>query len=758
MSSMKLAPGPVPPGAGEGLRPLSLRARVGAAIAASLLAASLALSAGLAAYAKREMLALAQENLDALAAQMARELSFGMDRFAREVELQATSPAFADAQANAAHMRARLETIQKTYPEFAHVSVIDVGTGTVLAATGGIFEGGNGKGRPVFEEGKKGLFVADVHDAVKLASLLPRPASGEPLRFLDVAAPIRGPAGEPIRVLGAHLSWEWTHAVKRTVLGPVEASRKVQLMLVDTSGRITLPPDTTIAMGTPLAQAMGEAAQSADAAWSDGSQYLHAQANSFASGAFPGLGWRVVARQPMSVALAASERLRAFFLAGGLLLGSFAAALGWLGAGRLVRPVAELASAAARLAPGSNLPARAPADDPQEVAQVREAFQRVTGEALRRAEALLCELNAIYEGAPVALAVIDAEGRYSRANRVWCEGVVDTDHSLEGRHLAQTRAPEALSEAVRRAICSGDPLAFEMDAPSKSGRRSWQCVLAPLRDERGAATGVSAVATDVTAIRNAERELRLADKRKDEFISMLAHELRNPLSPIMNAVEILDRAPDERLATRMRSMIRSQAKQMARIVEDLLDMARVNLGKISLRFEDVDLGDACEQAVDSQRHLAEANGQAIELHVEDGLPMVRGDKARLEQIVCNLVGNAIKYGRRGGCVDVSAKLAGGEILLTVADDGKGIAPEFLPYVFELFAQESPTAHGDAQGGLGIGLALVKKLAELHGGRVTAASEGRDRGSRFVVALPALTHPSIPKVAKANERTAPLFES
>ncbi|RYY72617.1 MAG: HAMP domain-containing protein, partial [Comamonadaceae bacterium] len=432
-------------------------------------------------------------------------------------------------------MRRQLEAIQKVYPEFAHLSVVDIAGARVVAATGGIFEGGDASGRPVFEEGRKGLFVADVHDAVRLANLLPRPASGEPLRFLDVAAPVLGPDGRPTRVLGAHLSWQWTSALQQRVLAPVEARRGVQILLVDTHGAVVLPPDAAIAVGTPLQRVLGPAGADPRAAWADGTEYLRAEAPTFATGSFPGLGWRVVVRQPMAVVLAQSDRLRNLLLAGGLGLGLLAAGLGWLIAGRLARPVSQLARAASELALGTNLQS-ASEEELHEVAVVREAFQRVTGEALARAERLLRELDATYEGAPVGLCVVGVDLRYVRANRVWSDAFVAAGRTVAGTALHDGPLPE-LEQAIAAALQTGDAQALELEGDRQDPHRIWQTQLAPLRGADGAVVGVSVVATDVTLLRQAERALRQADDRKTQFISMLAHELRNPLAPVINAME-----------------------------------------------------------------------------------------------------------------------------------------------------------------------------------------------------------------------------
>jgi len=718
-----------------------LRERIAAALAALLVTATATLCLLLAAHARSTHLALARDNIDALSSQMARELSHGMDRFAREIQLQASRPTFADGATTAAQMRRELEAIQKVYPEFSYISVVDVATSTVIAATGGIFEGGSAQGRPIFEQGQKSLFVADVHDAVRLAGLLPRPPSGEPLRFLDVAAPVLAPDGKAIRVLAAHLSWEWTRSMKEQVLAPVEQRRKVQILLADTSGRVVLAPDAAIPVGKPLVDVLGAAAAAADSPWQDGRNYLRAEAATFATGAFPGLGWRVVARQPIDTALAGADQLRSYLLVGGLALGLVSALIGWLLAARLVQPVTQLARDAAALAPGANLPA-ASRPEPHEIALVRDAFQRVAGDALARAEQVMLQLDAIYLGAPVGLCVVGSDLRYARANEVWAEAFGFEADGGSGSVRFQDQAPPPLVDAVNKVFELGTAWATEVATGAGTTERFWQTVLAPVRGPDGRIAAVSVVATEVTEMRRAEHALRLADQRKTQFIAMLAHELRNPLAPVVNAVAVLKRSPGEAQAQRLHTIIDKQVARMVRLIDDLLDVSRVSLGKVKMRSEDVSVAELCEGAVESVQDAIHARGQVLQTAIATPLPMVRGDRVRLEQIVCNLLANASKYGHEGGRVNLTAVQDGGCIRIAVEDDGRGIPAEFLPHVFDLFAQ-GDVSLDRTEGGLGIGLSLVKNLAELHGGTVHARSDGPGRGSTFTVVLPAASTATLP---------------
>jgi signal transduction histidine kinase len=345
---------------------------------------------------------------------------------------------------------------------------------------------------------------------------------------------------------------------------------------------------------------------------------------------------------------------------------------------------------------------------------------------------LLDELAAIYRDAPVGLCVVDAKLRYRRVDPVWAEAF-DVPRP-DGSTARVADGPPVLVDALRSAIAHGAPVTVEIETAEFGGPGIWQTVVAPLRDESGAIGGASAVATDVTAIREAERALRLADERKDRFLSMLAHELRNPLAPMSNGLAVLERLPEGEQARHVRQVMRHRLARMVRMVDDLLDVSRVNLGKLAMRLEWVDVGRTCRAAVDSVRHAIDERVQTLETVIDPDLPRVRADRVRLEQVVSDLLANASRFGREYGRIRLEASTDPDCVRIAVEDDGRGISPEFLPHAFETFAQEDAT-DDRADGGLRIGLSLVAHLVAMHGGRVRAHSDGVGRGARFVVTLP-----------------------
>jgi signal transduction histidine kinase len=240
---------------------------------------------------------------------------------------------------------------------------------------------------------------------------------------------------------------------------------------------------------------------------------------------------------------------------------------------------------------------------------------------------------------------------------------------------------------------------------------------------------------DVTDRRLAEEGLRDADRRKDEFLAMLAHELRNPLSPILNAVRLLERT--EALTSRGEgalAMISRQVDHLTQLVDDLLDVSRIARGKIELRREPVDVGVAARRAVEAIAAEAAARRHRLELDLPVPAPWVDADPVRLAQMLGNLLGNACKYTPDGGRIELRVAATDDEVEIVVSDTGIGIEPDKIATLFVLFHQLDATLERSS-GGLGIGLTVVRELAELHGGRVRARSEGHGRGATFVVTLP-----------------------
>lgn len=280
---------------------------------------------------------------------------------------------------------------------------------------------------------------------------------------------------------------------------------------------------------------------------------------------------------------------------------------------------------------------------------------------------------------------------------------------------------------------------------------------APLFDEAGRPRGCVGAFLDITERKRLEEELREraealaeADRRKDEFLAMLAHELRNPLAPILTALEVLrEPASSPAARERARAVVERQVRHMARLLDDLLDVSRLTRGQIQLRRDRVELKKAVANAVETVRPLIEERGHTLTLDLPSEPIQLWVDPTRLEQILTNLLNNAAKYTDPGGRIVLTVKQHGGELRFSVRDTGVGIAPEMLPRIFDLFVQGDRSLDR-SQGGMGVGLTLVRRLVELHGGQIEAHSDGHGRGSEFVVRLPLVAGPE-----SAVEQTATL---
>ena len=286
------------------------------------------------------------------------------------------------------------------------------------------------------------------------------------------------------------------------------------------------------------------------------------------------------------------------------------------------------------------------------------------------------------------------------------------------------------------------------------GYRSFLTRVEPVKDEQGAVVRWFGTNTDIEAQKQAEEDLREANRHKDEFLAMLAHELRNPLSPIRNAVHLL-RFTDSKDPTLVgaREMIDRQVTHLVRLVDDLMDVSRITRGKIDLRKETFELDQVVESALESARPFIDARHHRLEVKLPSEPLVVEADATRLSQVILNLLNNSAKYTEEGGQIWLEVEKQEGTAVVRVRDNGMGIAPELLPKVFDLFTQAERTMDR-AQGGLGIGLTIVRRLIEMQGGTVEARSEGPGQGSEFIIRLPLAESPSPIIPLSRNSAPAP----
>jgi CheY-like chemotaxis protein len=275
---------------------------------------------------------------------------------------------------------------------------------------------------------------------------------------------------------------------------------------------------------------------------------------------------------------------------------------------------------------------------------------------------------------------------------------------------------------------------------SVGGERQYEYIFVPVLGSDGAVEAVAGSTRDITERKRAEDDLREADRRKDEFLATLAHELRNPLAPIRNGLQVLKLIGNAGHGVEQaRTMMERQLTQMVRLVDDLLDVSRITRNKLELRKGRVELAAIVNSAVETSNPLIEAGGHELTVALPSEPIFLDADPSRLAQVFANLLNNAAKYTEQGGRVRLTAERHDNEVVVAVEDNGIGIRREMLPTVFEMFTQ-ADRALERAQGGLGIGLTLVKRLVEMHDGTVEAQSAGHGQGSTFVVRLPVVLEP------------------
>jgi PAS domain S-box-containing protein len=354
--------------------------------------------------------------------------------------------------------------------------------------------------------------------------------------------------------------------------------------------------------------------------------------------------------------------------------------------------------------------------------------------------------EAFMANSPTFAYMKDAEGRYLYVNRRVQEAFGRSAEGWIGRTDLEIFPPQAAAQYRghdQRVLAGGAAMEFSEHAVVLQGARSFLSFKFPIEDRRGRPI-LAGVSVDVTeqmqaqeAMRQSESAAKEADRRKDEFLALLGHELRNPLGPIQHALEILHRtAPTDPRFERARDVVDRQLARMSRLLDDLMDVSRIAMGKVRLQSGVHDLAEIVRATADDHRGIFESAGVQLKVEIPDDMLRVRGDATRLSQVVGNLLHNAHKFTDSGGTVTVRLVRNPGaeEASVEVEDSGIGMDPDLVSTAFEPFRQCEANVDR-ARGGLGVGLALVKALVELHGGVVTCSSEGPGHGSRFTVRLP-----------------------
>ena len=397
------------------------------------------------------------------------------------------------------------------------------------------------------------------------------------------------------------------------------------------------------------------------------------------------------------------------------------------------------------------------------------AFRDVTARRMAQidAETSLTKAQLVADAVPSLISYVSKDFRYLLTNRAYETWFERPRSEINGRTMEEVLGPAAWQTIRPHVIAAlaGQHVAFEVEAPYRSGGSRWIAAsYTPDIGEDGTTRGLVAHVTDITAhkraeqaLRESEERLRETDRRKDEFLATLAHELRNPLAPVRNALEVLNHsAHDSALADKARGTLDRQITHMVRLIDDLLDVSRINTGRLVLRRERTDLREAARHAVDASHVAIDQRRHSFSIDLPAEPVWVDADPIRLAQVFSNILNNAAKYSEPGGAISLRMERDGSQVIVKVRDTGIGIPQEKLAGIFDLFAQLDSSLEKSA-GGLGIGLSLVKRLVEMHGGSVRAESGGLGQGTEFICQLPLASAAAAPAPAGATlpAPTAPL---
>ena len=392
---------------------------------------------------------------------------------------------------------------------------------------------------------------------------------------------------------------------------------------------------------------------------------------------------------------------------------------------------------------------------------------RMTG-ALQEKDGVL---SAILKNIPAVVYLMSPDSHFLHINRRFEELFDLKNEEVRGKSVYEVFPREvatAFESNNREVIEKRSPIEFEEIVPHPDGLHTYTSIKAPFLDAAGEPYGVIGISTDITERKRAEEErahlmaelqrradeLARANRLKDEFLATLSHELRTPLTAVLGWARMMteDKLDEATRAHGLR-VIKSNAEAQQHLIEEILDVSRIITGKLRIELVPIELIPVVEAAVEAVRPAAQAKAIQIRTAFDPEANFVSGDADRLQQVVWNLLSNAVKFTPKGGRVEVQLERVDAQSRLVVSDTGQGIAPEFLPHVFERFRQADQSA-ARLHSGLGLGLALVRHLVELHGGTVSARSEGKQKGATFVVELPAITpkseDPMLSRAQTAND--------
>jgi PAS domain S-box-containing protein len=745
---------------------------LGAQLALAFCLLSVVLTTALVALFERRAMAQLEtqigQGLADLAAQTSDKLERGMFERYREVALIAARSAMTDPAYSDARRAQALARVQQSYSYYEWLGIANV-DGNVLASGNNLLIGADVSARPWFRGGLLGGFVGDVHEAVLLAKLLPSQPGAR--RFVDVAFPFADASGKVRGVLGAHLSWNWAREVERSVLGAAHRGGRLETLILSSDGLVLLGPAELMdkklslesfrrASPTPLGDYLVER-------WPDGRRYLVGFQKGTGYANYPGLGWVVMVRQDLDDAYAPVRAMRIQVLLGGLALAMLCSLVGLWVAGRITRPLQQLATSAGEISDGGDVhiePGRGGYEEVRALSRSlnalvsdlderRRQLQQLNGTLEEVVEARTAELRnaldtvrvsearirAIVETAQDAFIGVDLDGRIIEWNQQAELLLGWRRDEIVGKRLANLMLPEwfrpQASDAALPFIAGVQEGAF--------GRREERIMTdrygaeIPVEMSSGLA-GQGENATFSIFLRDITERKRI-DSMKNEFVGTVSHELRTPLSSIRASLGLLADGVLGPLPPDMLELVEICNKnciRLNRLVDDMLDIEKIEAGMMSFAPKRQPVLPVAREAVRTMRGMANAAG--VDLILDSGPDAANVEASfdydRMTQVLTNLLSNAIKVAPRGSPVLLQIVDQPQGARLSVCDRGPGIPEAQRERVFKPFVQLGPKEGGAATGGTGLGLAICKRIIDEHGGEI-AIADTPGGGTVFHITLP-----------------------
>ncbi len=705
--------------------------------------------------------------LGELAQQTADKLDRGMFERYREVGLVARRIGELDPRADADKRRRMLDDAVDTYGYYSWLGFA-APDGTVLAAARGLLEGANVAQRPWFSNALKGIHIGDVHEAVKLAKLLPAP-DGQPLRFVDVAFPVPGFAGQTAGVLGAHLSWQWAQDVERSVIKPIQAGREVQAVIASRGGQVLLGPQDLL--GTTLDLPSMDLARNHKGVgysletWPDGKKYLvgHSQTRGYAD--YPGLGWVVLLRQEADNAYAPVRRLSQYALWTGVSLALLFSLAGGLVANWITYPIKQLQQYADHIRAGQAATMAPNARAYDEVQSLSSALNTLLDDLLRRSRQLE-SLNEhleqrVRERTNELAGALESARRNSERVRSIMETAHDgfagmdrlgivTDWNTQAEALLGWTRTEAIGRSLGAlALPRRYQAGFErmLDDFRKTGNvreltgRIERTVVRRDGVEITVELSVGLAGEGERSVfsvfmRDVSSRKRI-DQMKNELVATVSHELRTPLTSMRASLLLLKSGAAGAMDAEAQELVDiacRHCERLVRMVSDMLDIEKLASGKVAIQAQPVRLLPVVRDALAAVRVQSAEAGVALESHWEPRLEslVVELDSDRITQVLLNLLSNAVKFAPAGSAVEVMVSEKGARVRISVADRGPGIPVAFRDRIFQRFAQANAAA--DQKTSTGLGLAISRQIVLEHHGHL--GFEDREGGGTvFHVELP-----------------------